>query len=112
LAAIAKACGGAPSLSISAGDHRAAPAGLCAELTEQPARRLVHLVNYRPDGPVRDLALEVRLPAGRRAKAVTLASPDRRDDRSLEFQQESGVVRFIVPEVKVYEIAVVDLTDR
>jgi len=112
LAAIAKACSGAISLSITAADRGEAPPGLCAELTEQSARRLIHLVNYRSDGPVGSLALEVRLPAGRRAKAVTLASPDRRDDRSLEFQQESGVVRFIVPEVKVYEIAVVDLTDR
>jgi Glycosyl hydrolase-like 10 len=109
VAAIGKACSGAPSLSISAGDHRALPAGLCAELTQQSARRLVHLVNYRSDGPVRDLALEVRLPSGSRAKAVTLASPDRRDDRSVEFQQESGKVRFTVPEVKVYEIAVVEL---
>ncbi len=111
-AAIGKACGGPPSLSITAGEHRPAPPGLCAELTQQAQRRLVHLVNYRSDGPVRDLAVEVRLPAGRRAKTVTLASPERRDDRSVEFQQQSGAVRFTVPEVKVYEIAVVDLADR
>jgi len=105
LSGIRRAIGGEPSLSFGAG----APAGLCAELTEQPGRRLVHLVNYRSDGPVRDVSVVMRLPAGTRAQSVTLASPDRKEDRTVTFEERSGSVQFTVPEVAIYQIAVVHL---
>jgi len=50
----------------------------------------------------------VRLPAGRSAKRVTLAGPDHSTDLSLAARQEGNMVRFAVPEVKVYEIAVIE----
>ena len=109
MAAIRTACGGTLSLSI-ASPKGAAPAGLCAELTEQPGRRLVHLVNYRGDGPIGDLDVAVQLPHGTRAKSVRLASPDRPADRSVAFEESPAAVRFTVPEVKVYEIAVVEFS--
>ena len=52
-AAIRRACGGNPSLRVQG------PHGLCAELTEQANRRMVHLVNYRTGDPAR--GVEVRL---------------------------------------------------
>ena len=109
LGVIRRACGGTLSLSIRGPDQREAPAGLCAELTEQPDRRLVHLVNYRGDGAVKDVTVAVRVPAGRRVKRVTLASPEHEADRPSPFREESGMVRFRVPAIGVYEIAVVDL---
>ncbi|MFH1264283.1 MAG: hypothetical protein ABIK89_01050, partial [Planctomycetota bacterium] len=81
--------------------------GLCAELTEQPNRRLVHLVNYRADGPVKEVSVRIRLPEGQRAKSVTLANPRRTADVEVPFTQEANVVAFTVPEVAVYEIAVI-----
>jgi hypothetical protein len=84
-----------------------APPGLCAELTEQSTRRLVHLVNYRSDGPIREVAVTVRVPDGRQVRAVTLASPERDADVPVTFQQEHGAVRFTVPQVGIYEIAAV-----
>lgn len=83
------------------------PPGLCAELTEQAGRRLVHLVNYRLDDPPEGIATLVRLPAGRKAKAVTLASPQREADLELPFEQEGDFVTFTVPKVAIYEIAVI-----
>jgi len=114
LPAIRKTCGGTFSLAIGVttpDGNREAPAGLCAELTEQPGRRLVHLVNYRGDGPIRSLDVALQLPRGTRAKSVRLASPDRPADRSVPFEQSPGPVRFTVPEVKVYEIAVVNFSE-
>ena len=42
---------------------------------------------------------------------MTLVSPDRKGDLSLTHQQEGDIVRFTVPEVKLYEIAVVDYSE-
>jgi hypothetical protein len=82
-------------------------AGLCAEVTDQPDRRLVHLVNYRSDGPIASVSVSLRLPAGRRVKSVTLASPEREQDLEVPHLGASDRTAFVVPQVGVYEIAVV-----
>ena len=84
--------------------------GLCAELTEQPHRRLVHLVNYREGVPFRDLAVSVGVPPGRHVKTVTLASPEHPQDIPVPHDQRGDRVGFTVPRVGVYEIAIVDLS--
>ena len=86
----------------------AAPPGLCVELTEQAQRRLVHLVNYRSDGPVRDVVVTLEIPRGRSVQGVMLASPDRDTDSIVPFEVHTGRVRFTVPEITVYQIAAVD----
>jgi hypothetical protein len=101
--AVRRACGDGLSMSIQAGP------GLCAELTEQPGRRLVHLVNYQAENPAEDVSVSLRAPAGRRVKAVSLASPERQNDLQLTFQEQGGAVTFRVPEVRTYEIAVVTM---
>jgi hypothetical protein len=98
--AIRSLCAGELSLSVEG------PEGLCAELTEQDGRRLAHLVNYRSEA-AENVVVSVHVPAGKRAKGVTLASPQREDDITLSFQQRGDVVQFGVPRVAVYEIAVV-----
>ena len=100
-AAVQKVLGERCSLQVEAG------VGLCAELTEQPSRRLAHLVNYRTEEPQRDVRVRLRLPAGRRAVSVALASPEHAQERKLAFEQQGAVATFTVPEVRVYEIAVV-----
>ena len=103
LSPVRQACDNELSLSLQA------EPGLCSELTEQSGRRLVHLVNYRPDEPVEDVRVSLALPAGRHVKSVTLASPERQDDLELTFKEQVGVVRFTVPQVTTYEIAVVTM---
>jgi len=100
-AEIRRACDGELSVSVEA------PVGLCAELTEQPGRRLLHLVNYRPDGPVEGVKATLRLPAGRRAKSVALAGTERATDLTLPFTQVGSAITFTLPAIRVYEIAVV-----
>lgn len=104
--------GDIPSVIRRACDNRPAlflrpSAGLCAELTEQTGRRLVHLVNYRPD-PVTNTTVSVRLPNGSNAKRALLISPERSDSITLPFQIHDGYAEFTVPTVKVYEITVVE----
>jgi hypothetical protein len=102
LDAIRRARGGQLSLAITSDS-----AALCAELTEQPNRRLVHLVNYRADTPVKDAMVRVLLRPGRAARAVTLASPEHAADITIPFHQVPEGVTFTVPSIGVYEIAVV-----
>lgn len=85
------------------------PDSLRSEFVDQSGRRLVHLVNYRADQPAREVRVQLRLPAGKHATSVLLASPEHAEDRTLEYQQQDGVVSFTVPEVGVYEIAVINL---
>lgn len=103
LGAISRACANELSLSIQA------EPGLCSELTEQPGRRLIHLVNYRADDPIKNITISLRLPAERHVKAVTLAGPEREHDIKLTFKEQAGVVTFTVPQVSTYEIAVVTM---
>jgi len=99
--AIRKLLGGELSCRVDA-----AP-GLCAEFTRQGKRRLVHLVNYRSDGPVKDVRVRLRLSPGAHAERVVLASPTRDDETKLRFDEKDGVVTFTVPAVDVYAVAVV-----
>jgi len=101
--AVGRACANKLSLLVQAGP------GLCSQLTEQPGRRLIHLVNYRADDPVKNITISLRLLAGRHVKAVTLVGPEREHDMKLTFKERAGVVTFVVPQVSIYEIAVVNM---
>jgi len=101
--AVRRACDGRLSMEVEA------EAGVCAELTEQPGRRLIHLVNYRPDAPAENLSVSLRLPAQRRVTGVKLVSPERQNDLELSFQEQDGQATFRVPQVRTYEIAVVTM---
>jgi len=103
IAAIHNACDDKLSLSVEA------PAGLCAELTEQTNCLLLHFVNYRSDGPVENIVVGLRLPPGRNVENVALVSPLRENDTVLTFKEEASLVSFTVPAVSVYEIAVIAL---
>ncbi|NLE82874.1 MAG: hypothetical protein GX610_25520 [Rhodococcus sp.] len=102
LAAIRKACG-TFSATVDA------QPGLCAEYTAQEKRRLVHLVNYRPDELLRDVAVAVRIPQGRKVRSVRLVSPDHSDFPAIVPKIAGQSVSFTVPEVAVYTIAVIEL---
>jgi hypothetical protein len=101
--AVRRACDDRLSISIEA------ESGVCAELTEQPGRRLAHLVNYRSGAPAENFSISLRLPAGRRVTGVTLVSPERESDLELDFGQQNGMAIFRVPQVHTYEIAVVTM---
>jgi hypothetical protein len=103
ISAIRQICDNKWSVSIQAGPE------LCSELTEQANRRLLHLVNYRTENPVENVAVVIRLPVTRQVEAVTLASPERERDIQLPFEVQDHLVKFTVPQVNTYDIAVVTM---
>ncbi len=110
LNAIRRACDNRPSVEIASKPPAGPiPLGLCAELTDQPNRRLLHLVNYRKNTPVGQLEVTLRIPDQRQPTDVHLASPDHTEDLKIPFQQHADTIRFTIPSVHTYEIAVVTL---
>jgi len=107
LAAAAWAAGDPGTLSVTVGSGDPTP-GLCLELTEDRDRRMIHLVNYRST-PVNTVQVRLTLPAGRAVHQVAVAGPTHQTDLTVPFQEESGAVRFTIPQVGVYEIAIVTL---
>ncbi len=103
LGAVRELCGTDESLSIRA------PSGLCVELTQQPDRRLLHLVNYRTDEPANNVEISVRLPASRSVASVVLAGPQVAEDIRLPFEVREGSVTFTVPQVDIYGIAIITM---
>lgn len=83
--------------------------GLCVEFTRQGERRLVHLVNYRDDGPIKDVRVRMRVPEGKSVGSVTIVGPDHAGELAVPFVEAKGQVAFKVPEVGVYEIGCVAL---
>jgi len=90
-----------PSLTVEG------PSGLCAELTEQPGRRLVHLVNYRTDTPARNIEVTVQIPEGMQVKNVRLARLEHDKDADLEIRRQEKTITCVVPAIDVYGIIVV-----
>ena len=103
VAAVRRLCGADLSVSIRAAS------GLCAELTQQPARRLLHLVNYRTSEPATDIGVSLRLPASREVESVVLVSPPQADDVRLPFEVRDHRVECTVPKVDVYGVVVVTM---
>ena len=86
-----------------------APDGVGVELTERESGRLVHLVNYRDDGPIENVEVRLCLPNGRHAQDVRIASPLQPSDTSVAHEEHDGTVVFTIPKINVYAVAQVDL---
>ena len=102
VAALGTILDGRPTLNLSCDSMP----GVCAEVTRQADRWLVHLVNYRGE-PANDVRVELNLGAAR-PTGVRLASPGRDTETELAFTA-GGVVSFTVPQLDVYEVAVINL---
>lgn len=86
---------------------------ITAEMLRQPAanRVVLHLLNYdharTPE--IRDLAVEMALPAGRRAKSLRVLSPDVPGaGHALDWKGDSSI-SFHVPSLRIYTLIVADL---
>ncbi len=100
-AAVRRAAGGAFSLEAGVPDW------VAVEQVEKPGMIAVHLVNCKL-GDVR-YAVAVEVASGRPVRAVRALSPDRAEALALEFQQQDGRCRFVIPRLGVYEVAVLEL---
>ena len=86
-------------------------------IQEAKGRLVLHMVNYNRDEsaprelsvPERDIWISVCLPENSSASALRLLSPDCNGEESLPFEQDGINIRFMVPEVLVYDLVVVDM---
>jgi hypothetical protein len=85
-----------------------APPSVAVELCQQrnPARVLVHLVNYEPATTLKDIPIKLRLP-GPRPKSARTLSPGHSGSRRLALEQEGDLCTCVLPELKVYAVVVV-----
>jgi len=90
-----------------------APLTAVAEFTRiSPGQFGLHLLNYDQSQPATGIRASLAVPSGRLAKSVTLLSPDEDSDRPLPFSMEDGRVRFRVPRLTKYALAVLELDER
>jgi len=98
-AAVKQAAGGRLSVEVEA------PAWVTAELADQPATgtRLLHLINYKYQEPLREIPVKLRLPQGAQVREARMETPDG-PSQELRFTVEGDTVSFRVPELKVYDL--------
>ena len=94
-------------------EFEGAPLTTAMELTEKKdgSERVLHWLNYKLGAPVRSTPVSVAVPKGKKAIGVKLISPDRAGAHSLEFAVEGERVRFTLPPLEVYSVAVVQLSN-
>ena len=88
------------------------PPALVAEPLDQPGtgRVLIHLINYDERRPApENIAVSLRIPAGKTVRAVRLASPDAAGTPTLAHTVTGGRAAFTVPRVRTYSVAIVEL---
>jgi len=85
-----------------------APPSVAVELCQQenPARVLVHLVNYEPATTHKDIPIRLRL-AGPAPKSARTLSPERSGSRRLALKQQGDFCTCVLPELKVYAVVVI-----
>src|SRR3989441_3765774 len=105
--AVRWAAGGRLSLQVTA-----APT-VVTELVEQKEKDelIVHLLNYdvAKNPSVQDIAVDLRIPGVKKVMKVSLISPDEDNTLSLHYSPKNGGISFIVPRLKTYSLAIVQL---
>ena len=107
IAAIRLLAGGPLSVEFAS-----APLTTTMELTEKKdsSELILHWINYNIPAPVAPCEVTLATPAGKRVASVELLSPDGKAPGPAEFTVERGRVRFTMPALEVYNVAVVRLT--
>jgi hypothetical protein len=85
-----------------------APPSVAIELCQQenPARVLVHLVNYEPTVALKDIPIRLRL-AGPSPTSARALSPEHSGGRRLVLKQEGDFYVCVLPELRVYAVVVI-----
>ncbi|HWQ55473.1 MAG TPA: alpha-amylase family protein [Bryobacteraceae bacterium] len=90
-------------------EYENAPLTTVMELTDKKddSERVLHWVNYKLGSPAGPSTVTVAVPSGKRVHAVELISPDRNIRERLKFTTEAARVRFELPSLEVYHVAVI-----
>ena len=98
------------SVSWAAGDKLAlkvdAPLWVTAELAEQETSntRLLHLINFRCQNPVGEIAVQICIPEGQRLREAMLHTPEGSSGKALNASVQEGIASFRVPHLQEYAL--------
>jgi hypothetical protein len=83
-----------------------APLWVTAQLADQPSShtRLLHLVNFKYQEPVKDIRVRMRIPVGMRVREAILKSPGEAAQQRLEFSAADGIASLRVPQLNAYDL--------
>lgn len=77
---------------------------------ENKHRLLLHLVNYNYEKEaVNNIHICMSVPQNKSVQQIRLLSPDKKETETITFQQKNGEVSFIIPQLMVYDLAVIRL---
>ena len=81
------------------------------ELTEKKdaSERILHWINYKLESPVDPAVVTPCAPKGKKIASVSLLSPDGRAPETVVLTREGDRVRFRLPALEVYNVAVLKL---
>ncbi|MFC2076926.1 hypothetical protein ACFLT7_07575, partial [candidate division KSB1 bacterium] len=87
-----------------------APLTVVMNLYEKKEKKqlLLHLVNFKQD-LIGDIGVDLKIPDGKKVKSVTVLTPDSVRGGSIKHEQSGDRLAFRVPELKLYDMAVIQL---
>jgi hypothetical protein len=76
------------------------------ELAEQKGTgaRLLHLLNFKVNEPVTNVAVRMRIPQGKELGEVVVRTPDEGPAQEVKPTVRDGVASFTVPRLNVYDL--------
>jgi hypothetical protein len=94
-------------------EFEGAPLTTVMELTDKAdgSERILHWLNYKLGYPAGGASVTVAAPGGKKVKAVRLLSPDRDGASTVTFTAEQGRVRFALPSLEVYNVAILEISN-
>jgi hypothetical protein len=108
VAAVEWAAGGTLSATVDG------PLWVTMELAEQKSSntRLLHLVNFKVQEPVKDISVKIRIPAGFQLREAVWGTPDDDSLQALSPTVREGVASFRVPQVDIYGLVLLRLEKK
>ena len=91
-----------------------APRTVIVSLTEKRNLLVLHLLNLEADAgaaSVEDIAVQIALPQEKRVQRVVALSPDWEGEVELKFEVASDILRFTVPQLKIYTVVAVEFEE-
>jgi hypothetical protein len=89
-----------------------APLTVTMELVqkEDNSAIILHLLNYDfRNSLVKNIKVDLEVPAGNKVRQVTVLTPDGRNDEILQFQEKGKRIMFTVPTLSIYNLIVMKL---
>jgi len=102
------AAGGELSVTVDA------PLWVTLELARQPSTDtlLLHLINFKVNEPLKQVAAKVRVPDGYVVREAVVETPDSRGAQALKIDAQGAFASFRLPSLKVYDLVLLRLEKK